>query len=200
MSNNKQSLDQLWQNQQTQLPNLEELSRKFKSMRRKQWLYMSVDVISTLFLASWLLFFRETMNQLMFIFILIMTIFSLGATVHLVWLRRFALKNTLSNTQSYLQGLKNQYINNIKIAKFTKFTIWLSLLITLVFFVLAWLNHDWDTATAIKKTVIATLFIAGGLYPMWKWSNKRIIKYTAEVEKLESLEQSLSSEDDGIVT
>ena len=194
MSNNNDPLAQLWQKQQTQTPDLEELSKRFKSMRRKQWFYMSVDVSSFLILAGWLYFYIDKMTHLMTVFISLMTVFSLAATIHLVWLRRFALRNTVSNTQAYLQGLKNQYINNIKIAKFSKQTLWAGFVVMVVFFVLTNIEHDWDTATLMRKSVIALVFIFGFLCPLWLWSDKRIKKYTREVGKLEDIEQSMASE------
>ena len=191
MPNNKHSLDQLWQEQPTQELNLENLSKKFKAMRRKQWFYMSVDVLSFLVMVGILLFNKDEMKGLMLAFISLMIVLSLAATIHLIWLRRFALQNTVSTTQAYLQGLKNQYINNIKIAKFSKITILGVLLVLIVFFTLSAIYQDWDTAKAVRKTLIASAFTFGGLYPMWLWSNKRIKKYADELEKLESFEQSI---------
>lgn len=193
MSDNE-SLDQLWQKQPTNVPDLKTLTKKFRKIMFKQWFYLSFDVLSILVLLLWLYFYKDTMSQLLFVYLSLFSVLGFGSTVYIIWLRRFALRNTSSSTQDYLQGLKNHYVNNIKIAEFTKLSLKVLGPIMVVFFCLSAYFNDWDVLTAVRKTLILSFGFAF-LYGMFRWANRCKQRYIDELAKIKLIEHSMISEE-----
>jgi hypothetical protein len=191
MSDN-QSLEKLWQQQPTKEPDFKALESRFKAMRRKQWFYIGLDVASCVVLIIILIFFPQKMNTLQLAFMSLMTVFCVGSAAYITWLRSSTLRNTVSDTRAYLQGLKHQCSINIKIGHYTRIVVWITLAFLLTLFVMTAVVQDWDTKKAIWKTAVLFAFILGILWPARIWANRQITKYSDELEKLTLLEQSIN--------
>jgi hypothetical protein len=128
----------------------------------------------------------------------LLTVFCIGSAAYLTWLRSFTLRNTASNTQAYLQGLKSQYAVNIKIGHYTNTVIWLTLVALLGILVTNVLTNDWGIDKIIRKALVVLLFTLAGLWPARIWANRQVTKYTEEINKLSLLEQSMLSDKKGV--
>jgi hypothetical protein len=187
----KKSLEALWQQQPIQSPNFNELKDRFKAVRRKQWIYIGVDLISCLVCVFVLIFHSQKMNTIQLTLMALVTIFCVGSAAYITWLRSATLRNTLSDTRAYLQGLKHQYAMNIKIARYTHLVIWITVAFLFIFYTVTGVTQDWDTNKLIRKTFVL-IVACGAMWPVRMWANRQIRKYSEELEKLTQLEQSIA--------
>ncbi|MEQ5809977.1 hypothetical protein J3369_21410 [Alteromonas sp. NFXS44] len=128
MTNNTDELAALWQTQGVQTIDIDKLRRELTGQRRKQRLYILIDLLSPVPLILMLHIMADELSSFSRTVIWGLLIITIPLVGYLLWLRRHAAFSTAVNTQAYVDVLYRQIANNVKIAKLTKHSCWVAVL------------------------------------------------------------------------
>lgn len=187
MTNNQDPLNQLWQQQSAETPDIAGISRQWKRLQLKQRLYVTMDIMSVLIPLVLILFYADKLDRFTFLFILCVMVLSLPFIVYLTWLRRFSLGWSSSNTEQYIQKLRKQITNNIKIAYVTKHSIWPTIFIPVVHFGGLYYLDIMPPEKIFAKAPIVIGFVAVMSIGIWIWANKRQKRFSKDLVHLNNL-------------
>jgi len=187
MSDNQDPLDQLWQGQQVEKPDIQVLSSQWRKVQLKQRFYAGLDILGLILPFITLVFFIERLDQFTRIYLVVLFVLLCPFVAYIVWLRRFSIGWSSDSTDLHVQHLKKQIANNIKIAYLTKHSIWpLGLVITLHHVGLFYFD-----VFPIDKLIHKSLISAGLLVVMfpctWIWAARRENRFKRELAELNKL-------------
>lgn len=187
MTDNHDPLSQLWQEQKVEKPDLEAISKKWRSIKIKQRLYVFLDLSSVIFCVVILMFLNDklsTFSRLMFI---CMTLISAIWVIYNTWLRRFSLGGTELSTDGYLLRLKKQLNNSITIATMCKHSVWPILAFIILHEVGMAYFYGIDGEKFTRKILILGV-LHGVLMPAtWVWADRRAKRFKRELAALNDL-------------
>lgn len=186
-------LSDLWQQQTVTEPDSQQVMFRWRSMRRKQLLYLAGDVISMILalgVCIYLFVFKPQTWWLIKFWAVLMTVIGGYFTYVVIKRRQPIFTRPGLSTEEYYQLLLGQCDNNIYIARFCwKMCIWVFYLV-LGFLVMYGLLADislWDMVIkAIKTLIFLSLF---SLCFYW-WAKGHIRRNMQEKKRLLTLDSS----------
>ena len=187
MRNEKDPLTNLWQQQSVSTPDMTKLKKRWKNLQWQHRLYYCMDVVGFLIAIANYAWAYERLKYFGQIWIGVMLILLLVFILYIGWLRRHALSTMKNSTEDYLVSLKAQFNNNIKIARLTKTSTWMSFIAVAIFYFGGWFFNAISSDKLVKD--ILPLSIAFGLLmPLtWYWAHKREQKFNNEIANLNGM-------------
>ncbi len=179
MTNSDNELSRLWQSQQVAQIDMKVLKRQWRSIRVKQHCYMLLDFCGLLAPLVFVYLLPKKLTAFDFVLIGIVTALVALWVVYFAWLRRFSLGfgNNNNSTLDYVELIKTQYKQNIKIARLNKGATFILPIIFGLLFLIAYLGEYLDPEILIRKfKVIAVIFVVF-LPANWLWAKKRQSKF-----------------------
>tara|TARA_B100001765_G_C19431257_1_gene305675 strand:- start:57 stop:635 length:579 start_codon:yes stop_codon:yes gene_type:complete len=182
-------LSSLWQAQTVNDIDLAAVKQGFMSQRKKQRLYMAVDIgafIPALFLLyhfwSELSFTVKAVN-------LTVGVIALPLLIYQLWLRRVAAFSRNVSTLDHLDVLTKQIKNNVRIAIITKHSTWISMVLVMLTMALQYVVDDVSTSklSFMFGVLAATAFIMGVWYV---WAAKREQRFRRQLDGLKIMRSS----------
>lgn len=187
MSDNSNQLESLWQKQQTSAPDLTLLKKTWRSVKIKQKLYLLSDVFAFSVGPLILFWFYSSLSPYQIFFVIITLFISAGFTIYLIWLRRFSFLGDHSATGDYLELLKSQYRQNIKIAQASKYSAYIIPLIFVSFLFGGYWFEIFELEKLAQKALWLALASIVSLPMLWIWADKRAKRFEQELARLEEL-------------
>ena len=179
MSNNDHDLSKLWQSQNISQIDMAELKRQWKTTRIKQFCYMAIDFGALIALVLILYFLPRKLVG--FEMITMALVFSLLVVwvVYFVWLRRYSLGfvSVQGSTTDYIELIKTQYRQNIKIARLNKIASYLLPFIFVTFFSIAYWGELIEPEVVIRKLKALAIVLVIFMPINWIWAHKREQKF-----------------------
>ena len=182
-------LSSLWQAQTVNDIDMAAVKQGFMSQRKKQRLYMAVDIgaiIPALFLLyhfwSELSFTVKAVN-------LTVGVIALPLLIYQLWLRRVAAFSRNVSTLDHLDVLTKQIKNNVRIAIITKHSTWISMVLVMLTMALQYVVDDVSTSklSFMFGVLAATAFIMGVWYV---WAAKREQRFRRQLDGLKIMRSS----------
>ncbi|GAC16279.1 hypothetical protein [Aliiglaciecola lipolytica] len=179
MSNDNFDLDKIWQQQDVTQVDFHLLKRQWWLMRTKQYVYILMDALAAIAMPIAIYFFPRKMSTfetiwLWSVFLLVVVWF-----FYLLWLRRFSLgfKSESASTTDFIERVKLQYKQNIKIAHVNKVLCFYTPLVFVCFFLFAYFGDSSNQQVLLRKAKLMLLFNAICLPLIWFWMHKREQKF-----------------------
>ncbi len=187
MTNNHDPLSELWQRQQVVQTDLSQISKKWQTLRLKQRCYLAVDIISLLIplLIIWLKF--EQLDSYTLGLVFIVMLIGVIAVIYITWLRRFALGWSNEATDQHIKNLQKQIQNNIQIATLSLHSVWIVLILLVVFYGLLYQLNVYPVAQFWQKVHFTLAINALALPAIWIWAKKRKKRFVNELVELKAL-------------
>jgi Flp pilus assembly protein TadB len=183
----EQTLNTLWQQQQTEPVAVDAVKQKWLKIKLKQRLYFAVDIAGVFFMLGVFYIAFDKMGLFAKTWMALLTLFAGGTAVYFSYLRRFALSWSNVGTGSYIQQLKQQLISNIRIATLNRdLSLWMILAIG-VFYTGMFYFDNVVLETAVRKGLISLAILAVFTPPFWFWANRRAKRFTRELDALDHL-------------
>lgn len=123
--------------------------------------------------------------------IAVLSVFAVATTAYFSYLRRFALSWSNVCTDSYIEQLKKQLSNNIRIARLNRnLALWMILAIAIFYAGMA-IFDDEAFDLVLNKWLISMALLAFFTPPYWLWAHRRALRFSTELKLLEqSLQQN----------
>ncbi|MEP0355590.1 hypothetical protein [Paraglaciecola sp.] len=187
MPNNQDPLSLLWHQQEVQKPDYQALQISWNKMRVKQRFYVLFDVLSVLVAFFIIWFNKEKLDDFTMGLMAIVLLIAISTVIYLTWLRRFSLGWSNQNTAMYMQQLKKQLENNIKIANLSMHSGW-AIIVLLVTFYGGLYIYEVFTPDQLLKKIYPTLTIHFLLLPsIWFWAKRRKQRFVKELSELNKI-------------
>jgi hypothetical protein len=187
MSDNSKELESLWQKQQTTVPDLTLLKKTWRAVKIKQKLYLFFDILAFSVGVIVLLWFYPSLGRYQVFFVVCTLFITAGFTIYLIWLRRFSFLGDQNSTIDYLQLLKSQYRQNIKIAQVSKYSVY----ILPPFFASFLIGGYWFDIFELEKLISKALWLTFSsvvfLPMLWLWADRRAKRFKQELARLDNL-------------
>ncbi|WJG09366.1 hypothetical protein [Aliiglaciecola sp. LCG003] len=179
MNNNRDNLEQLWQQQQVSPVDTSQLKQQWRLMRSKQYLYVLLDALSTGAIPAILFLYRHSLSMFEFIWISALSVLFTGWFIYTLWLRRYSLgmNKTATSTSDFVEQVKRQYRQNMKIAYVNKLLCYLMPFIFASYFAFGYLGNYIDQAEMFRKGSRMLLFNLLCLPFIWIWADRRQKKF-----------------------
>ncbi|WP_026376114.1 hypothetical protein [Aestuariibacter salexigens] len=177
-------LQQLWQSQPTSAIDIDNIKRRLRNLRIKQWGYTFLDLagLVVVFVVLWIS--RNDLHVTLQIGLGIVLVATVGLTGYLLWLRRHALFIHSLSTEQYVETLKLQLANNVKIAWLTRHSSWVTALLMILMWVGFGLYGDMSPQRYVQKLAIVLVSLAVFMPMIWWWASKREARFKAELDAL----------------
>ncbi|WP_100642596.1 hypothetical protein [Alteromonas facilis] len=182
-----EDLSSLWQKQETAPINAAEVMKTMKKMKRKQIFYVVLDALSVIIGLAVLLSVRERFSDVFFYTILAVVVISGIYAAYITYLRRFAvLADTADRSvKQHLTNMLAQAKSNVRIARYTQISSWLSWLMLIFIWLLFGFLDEMPQDEWLRKLgasmVLGTVILA----PMYVWARKRETKFRQLAAQLE---------------
>jgi hypothetical protein len=187
MSDNSVQLESLWQKQQTSAPDLALLKKTWRTVKIKQKLYLLLDILAFSFGPLVLFWLYSSLSTYQILFVICALIISAGFTIYLIWLRRLSFLGDQNATADYLQLLKSQYRQNIKIAQASKYSAYIIPVFFVSFLFGAYWFDIFELEKLLKKALWLTLSSIVFLPMLWVWADKRAKRFERDLARLEKM-------------
>ncbi|MGJ8680461.1 hypothetical protein [Paraglaciecola sp.] len=187
MTNNIDPLNQLWQQQSVEKPDVLVTKKQWKNTQLKHRMYALLDILSLVLPFGFVLFYADKLDS--FTRILLICVFALCVpfVAYLIWLRRFAIGWSSSDTEQHIQKLRKQITNNIKIAFVTKHSVWPSTLMPVVHLGGLYYLNILPLEKIMAKAPYSIAILVVVLPIVWIWANKRQNRFINDLAKLNQL-------------
>ena len=183
---NQVNLDDLWQQQDEIAIDINNIAKMAKVARRKQILYMSLDIASLIPLPL-LFLYMEKLTPFLKGFLLVNCIAASVMVAYFIKLRWAAVFSNHNTTEQYQQNLLQQLKNNAQIAFVNKHVSWLVLFITVTVVAI----HGWLIDEALMKTIqkvgLSFAVASAILVPWWFWASKRQKRFETQSQQLQNI-------------
>lgn len=187
MSENQDPLNQLWQQQDIEKPDLKAISKTWRLMKIKQKAYALIDVFG-LGVSFVLLYFNlDKLDRFTTIYIVILILLLCPFVAYLLWLRRLSLGWSAKSTEQYIDTLKQQVKNNIRIAYITKHSAWVSGVLVLIHYLGLFYFDVFEMDSWIRKTLTSAGILVVMIPAFWIWASRREQRFKQELAKLDKL-------------
>lgn len=177
----------LWQQQQTEPVAVDAVKQKWLKIKLKQRLYFAIDIVGVFIMLTAFYIAFDKVGLFAKTWMAILTVFAGAVTCYLSYLRRFALSWSNVGTGSYIEHLKKQLINNIRIAKLNRdMSLWMILAMVILHLGMFYFDNVM-LPTTIRKGLISLTILAVLIPPFWLWANRRAKRFTRELNALKHL-------------
>lgn len=187
MTNDQDPLNQLWQQQSVEKPNVKVIGKQWKRVQLKHRLYAILDIMSLVLPFYFILFYVEKLDSFTRILLICIFVLCVPFVVYIIWLRRFAIVWSSSGTEQHIQKLRKQITNNIKIAFVTKHSVWPTMLIPVVHFSGLYYLDVFTVDKLIYKSQFSIGILVIMLPCIWVWANKRQKRFSEDLANLEKM-------------
>ena len=194
MLDNQDPLNQLWQGQTSEQPDIQAITKKWHWTKVKQRVYVCLDMLSVVVPLGFILHSMDRLDVFTQRYMLGLLILSVPFVAYLTWLRRFTLGWSSESTEQYIQRLQKQLANNSKIAFITKHSTWpITVIIGMHQFSLYY-YEVLPLEKFIRKAVILLPIISVLFIGIWIWADKRQKRFDKESDDLNKLLKTDSEE------
>ena len=187
MSDNQDPLSQLWQRQDVVQPDLTLVSKKWRKVRLKQRCYVLLDCLSLVIPSAIIWYKADEIDSFTMTLVLFVMSLSVLAVIYITWLRRFSLGWSNVSTDQYIQQLQKQIQSNIKIANLSLHSVWLMVLVFIVFFGSLYHFDVFPIDKLMRKIWVTGAINAVALPGIWIWAMKRKKRFVQELAELTQL-------------
>lgn len=187
MSDKHDPLNQLWQGQTAEQPNIQAITKKWRWTKVKQRVYVCFDVLSVVIPFGFIWHSMDKLDVFTQRYLMGLLILSVPFVAYLTWLRRFSLGWSSESTDQYIQRLQKQLANNSKIAFITKHSIWPVLVLIGIQHFSLFYYDVFPIEQLIRKAVISSLIVTVMFIAIWIWADKRQKRFDAERDDLNKL-------------
>ena len=183
MTDKNDPLESLWLQQSVNVPNKSLLQKRWKREKQKQFAYISLDFIGVLVGPLMLWLYNDRLNRFEFWGLAILSVVALVFSVYVFRLRRAALNFQSSSTEDFINLLKHQFKQNIKIARLTQYSV---LPLNLFFLAIFAGRFIWGDYPEEKQTInlLVVLMIIFSSPVMWIWAARRARYFENELKLL----------------
>ena len=178
-------LVKLWQQQPTVDIDPAKVKKAFLQMLWKQRLYVVLDFASVFFAVTLIVLFKDELSTFVFSVAMVVLFVAVSSACYLLYLRRFVLFSQSQSTIDYLNTLKQQTKSNIRIAKITHHSCWISFVLIALSWGLIGFFDDLPSDEWMRKALISIGLGAVLCSIMWVWAKKRETKFKRELQQLE---------------
>lgn len=185
MTDNKDPLRDLWQQQEVVKFDLAKLKKKWRKIRYKQYFYIMMDLVPVIALPFFLWFYYSEMERLVFISILVIGVLGTAFSAYTIWLRRFIFQAKFESTSHYLYSIAQQYKQNIKIAQAAKYSTVAIPPLFIAMYGGFYLADTFEWERLVRKMLYSGVILAVSMPIVWVWANRRISKFQSELVELE---------------
>ena len=189
----EQDLMALWQQQDVPEIDATALKKKLTQMRWRQMLYAVGDIFGVVFAIVVISLSRDRMSDAFFYIMSVFVGLSLVFAFYITYLRRFALFPQRSSTREFLTALTEQTRNNIKIARITKHSAWVSWLCLNGIWLILWVVDDMPPDEWLRKFLWMNAITIVLCVPFWLWAQHRQRKFERALVPLEHSLQEVNS-------
>ncbi|GAA6183880.1 MULTISPECIES: hypothetical protein [Alteromonadaceae] len=188
MNNDDFDLDKIWQQQDVVKVDTQSLKRQWWLMRMKQYLYILMDALATIAVPIAFFFFPRKMSTFETIWIWSIFLFIFVWFFYLVWLRRFSLgfKSESATTSEFIERVKLQYRQNIKIAYVNKVLCYFTPLFFISYLLIAYFGDFVDQQELLRKAKLMLILNLVCMPLIWVWMHKRELKFKRLLVEFES--------------
>ena len=194
MLDNQDPLNQLWQGQTSEQPDIQAITKKWRWTKVKQRVYVCLDMLSVVVPLGFILHSMDRLDVFTQRYMLGLLILSVPFVAYLTWLRRFALGWSSESTEQYIQRLQKQLANNSKIAFITKHSTWPIIVIIGIHQFSLYYYEVLPLEKFIRKAVILLPIISVLFIGIWIWADKRQKRFDKESDDLNKLLKTDSEE------
>ena len=184
MADERDPLQQLWLQQQVNVPSIEVLKSRWRKEKTKQAWYAVMDIVGLLVGPLLLLLMRDNMHWFERSWLFVVVVGFTFYTAYIIWLRRVALGFKNTSTSDYCSLLRHQFRQNIKIAKATKISTLALPPVFLIMFIGLYYLEVFELERLLRKIGFASLALAISLPPLWVWADKRAKRFQRELALL----------------
>ncbi|GAB2688220.1 hypothetical protein Q4574_13670 [Aliiglaciecola sp. 3_MG-2023] len=188
MSNDDFNLDKIWQQQDVTKVNVQSLKRQWWLMRMKQYLYIMLDGLAVMSVPLVLWFFPKELSTFEGVWIGVVFLFVCIWFFYLLWLRRFSLgfNSETATTSDFIQRVKLQYQQNIKIAYVNKVLCYITPMFFVGYAAFAFWGDFVEQQELVRKAKVMLILNIVCMPLMWLWMHKRQLKFKRLLEEFES--------------
>jgi hypothetical protein len=184
MSDNHDPLNQLWQGQTAEQPDIQAITKKWRWTKVKQRLYVCLDVLSVVIPSVLVWKYMDKLDVFTQRYMIGLLFISIPFVAYLTWLRRFSLGWSSESTEQYIQRLQKQLANNSKIAFITKHSVWPVLVLIGIQHFSLFYYDVYPMEQLIRKVVISWFIVTVMFIAIWIWADKRQKRFDAERDDL----------------
>jgi len=187
MFENKDPLSQLWQEQNVEHADLSAVSKKWRKVRFKQRCYVALDFLSLLIPFAIIWYKAEQIDSYTMTLVLGVMTLSVVMVIYITWLRRFSLGWSNVSTEKHIQQLQKQIQNNIKIATLSLHSVWLMVVLFVVFYANLYFFGVFPYDKLLDKMLITLAINAVAMPAIWIWASRRRQRFYKELAELNNL-------------
>lgn len=184
MTDNRDPLEQLWQQQQVSVPSSKVLQAKWRKEKRKHMWYVGMDLSAVLVGPVLLYFLKDKMHWFEISWLIMLMVVTAFFTGYIVWLRRLAFTSQDASTADFCALLEKQYKQNIKIALATKYSTLAMPPLFILMFVGVYFLDLFETDRFMRKLGSVTVMLVLILPPIWIWADRRAKRFQRELAQL----------------
>lgn len=184
MSEQFDSLTQLWQAQQVDVPDMKTINKRMVKERVKQYLYMAFDVSSLIPLVVIIYLFREKLGVFEFIYLSLICAAFAVFVVYLIYLRRKITATQTVTTHNYLSLIDQHIAVKLRILKLTKWSILAMAPVFLVLFGGIWIFSEMAFSDWLPRILKSSVWLVVSCGAFWIWVSRRQRKFELERERV----------------
>lgn len=179
MNDEHDNFEQLWQQQSVSKVDVGALKKQWRKMRFKQFFYVLLDALAVISLPIILLFVEKKMTKAEFVSFTVLFILLSVWFFYLVWLRRYSLRssNDAASTADFVERMKLQYRQNIRIAYVNKVLCFYTPLIFIGFLFALYFGDGMSTDELWRKSKVMLGVSVLFLPASWVWADRRQKKF-----------------------
>ena len=181
----EQDLNLLWQQQHTDIVGIDGIKQKWLQIKYKQRCYLLFDITSMLVLLSMVYFMFDKLGVFAKGWMVALSLMTVATTGYLSYLRRFALNWSNVCTDSYIEQLRKQLSNNIRIARLNRnLALWMIVAIAVFYAGMAVFDGE-AFDSVLRRWMISMVILAIFTPPYWLWAHRRALRFSRELSALE---------------
>ena len=184
MTDNHDPLKELWQQQSVNVPSKKALQARWRKEKTKQYWYTGSDILGFLVGPLFLIFLKDKMHWFEISWLAFIVFITTIYTGYIIWLRRLAFSHQDAAIADYLELLKTQYRQNVKIANATKYSVLAIPPLFIAMFVGVYYLNLFEPERFFRKLVYAGLILAVFLPGLWVWADRRAKRFQRELALL----------------
>ena len=179
-------LQEMWQEQITHSVDIAEIAKEAKTQRRKQRLYVALDILS-LTPCAMFFFIEGEFSFAFYVFIACIFVSGLAMVAYFLKLRWLAAFGDITDTHDFTSTLIQQYKNNALIARINKHVGWLSGVASVTVALVLLVMQGETLDESLKKLGIVTMLMIGFCIPWCIWAHRRQKRFESQVANLQSM-------------
>lgn len=187
MTDNRDPLEDLWQQQDVSSIDLEAIKKQWRNIRYKQYFYMFFDLLPIPLMPLMVWYFYPKFNWFEMVWFAAVIVATIAYSMYIVWLRRFSFRSSYASTAEYFDLISTQFKQNIKIANATIICSFVIIPVFGVFYAGLYFMDVFDFDRWLRKVLISSGVLTVAVTLTLVWAKQRIKRFSAELENLNAL-------------